>query len=53
MIMRGFLQVPPMVAEVTHRVFFQPSGIDANPASPSFCLDFWTYRSVDLFSLRG
>ena len=35
-----------MVAEVTHRVFFQPSGIDANPASPSFCLDFWTYRYV-------
>ena len=36
--------VPPLKAETTHRVFLQPSGIEA--MAPSFCLDFWNYRHL-------
>jgi hypothetical protein len=36
--------IPPLRAETTHRVFLQPSGIEA--MAPSFCLDFWYYRHL-------
>ncbi len=36
--------IPPLHAETTHRVFLQPSGIEA--MAPSFCLDFWNYRHL-------
>ena len=36
--------IPPLKAETTHRIFLQPSGIEAT--APSFCLDFWNYRHL-------